>query len=66
MAVSDIIALIALVLTVLSYIVYSTSRFTKLEANVNVLFSELQEFREIKSLVYKIHAQNEIMLKQKK
>ena len=62
MAVSDIIALIALVLTVLSYIVYSTSRFAKLEANVNVLFAELQEFREIKSLVYKIHAQNEIIL----
>lgn len=49
-------------LTFVTYIVYVTSRFAKLESEVKHLRDDIEDFHEIKQMVYKIHAQNELLL----
>lgn len=53
---------IGFAITFVTYVVYITARFSKLEAEVRHLIDEVDNFHEIKQIVYKIHAQNELLL----
>ncbi|MDD2651721.1 MAG: hypothetical protein PHX44_01645 [Sulfurimonas sp.] len=48
--------------TFLTYFAYVTSRFAKLESEVKHLRDDIEDFHEIKQIVYEIHAQNKVLL----
>ena len=52
-------------ITFVGYIIYAFTRFAKLENEVKHIIKEVDDFSDIKQLVYKIHAQNELMLNMK-
>jgi len=54
--------IIANTITFLGYIVYAVSRFAKLENDVKHIRREMDDIMEMKQLVYRIHAQNEVIL----
>lgn len=57
-----VFGIFGILFTFLTYVVYVTSRFSKLESEVKFLRDEVDDFHEIKQMVYKIHAQNELLL----
>ena len=57
-----IIPLIGYGITFFSYIIYAFIKFTKLENEVKHLILEMEDIKEMKQMVYKIYAQNEIIL----
>jgi len=52
-------------ISVVSIIAYSVQRFSKLENDVVHLRKDIDEFHEVKQIVYEIRAQNNIMLQMK-
>ena len=57
-----VIALIGLTVTILGMIVYVSVRFSKLETEVAFFKSHYEDFKTVREMVYRIHAQNEILL----
>lgn len=56
------INLVGVVITFLSLLTYVVVRFAKLENEVTHLRDDIEDFHDIKQMVYKIHAQNELLL----
>jgi len=56
------INLIGVVITFLSLLTYVVVRFAKLENEVTHIRADIEDFHDIKQMVYKIHAQNELLL----
>ena len=52
-------------ITFLGYVIYAFTRFARLENEVKHIIQEVDDFSDIKQLVYKIHAQNELLLNMK-
>jgi hypothetical protein len=59
---ANVISLVALTFSFLAMVVYVSVRFSKLETEVNYLKSHYEDFKTIREMVYRIHAQNEILL----
>lgn len=62
MSLETISIFVGFAITFVTYVVYITSRFAKLESDVRHLADDMETFNEIKQVVYKIHAQNELLL----
>ncbi len=63
--IADYSLLIGYALSTMSIVVYVVSRFTKLENEVKHLRDEINEFHDVKQIVYEIRAQNNILLQMK-
>jgi len=61
-----LIALIGYAITMLSYIIYAFIRFSRLENEVSHLIKDFQDVQDLKKMVYKIYAQNDLLLHLKK
>lgn len=62
MSLDIVVTSVGFFFTFLTYVVYVTTRFAKLESEVKHLKDDIEDFHEIKQMVYKIHAQNELLL----
>ncbi|MFK7780290.1 MAG: hypothetical protein QM490_04005 [Candidatus Gracilibacteria bacterium] len=49
-------------ITFLGYMMYALARYTKLENDVKHIKKEVDDILEMKNVIYKIYAQNEILL----
>jgi hypothetical protein len=58
--------LIGLVLTFLTSLLSISSRFVRLESDVKVLKDEIEDFSTLKDMIYRIHAQNDVLLQMRK
>jgi len=58
--------LIGLVLTFLTSLLSISSRFVRLESDVKVLKEEIEDFSTLKDMIYRIHAQNDVLLQMRK
>ena len=54
--------IIANTITFIGYVMYAVSRFAKLENDVKHIRREIDDIMEMKQVVYRIHAQNEVIL----
>ncbi len=54
--------IIANFITFIGYAMYALARYTKLENDVKHIRKEVNDILEMKNTVYKIYAQNEILL----
>lgn len=59
----EIYAILAgLILTFLTSLLSISSRFVRLESDVKVLKDEIEDFGTLKDMIYRIHAQNDVLL----
>lgn len=54
--------LAGLVITFLTSLLTISSRFVRLESDVKVLKNEIEDFETLKDMIYRIHAQNDVLL----
>lgn len=54
--------LAGLVITFLTSLLTISSRFVRLESDVKVLKDEIEDFGTLKDMIYRIHAQNDVLL----
>ncbi|HUH42667.1 MAG TPA: hypothetical protein VLZ29_06080 [Sulfurimonas sp.] len=55
-----------LILTFLTSLLSISSRFVRLESDVKVLKEEIEDFSTLKDMIYRIHAQNDVLLQMRK
>lgn len=59
----EVYAILAgLVITFLTSLLTISSRFVRLESDVKVLKNEIEDFETLKDMIYRIHAQNDVLL----
>lgn len=54
--------LAGLIITFLTSLLTISSRFVRLESDVKVLKDEIEDFGTLKDMIYRIHAQNDVLL----
>jgi len=59
---AEALAFSGLIVTILSLMAYVASRFSRLETDVCHIQKEIAELKEVKEVIYKIHAQNDLIL----
>jgi hypothetical protein len=62
MSTEVILFIVANFISLLTYAVYAFTRFARLENEVKHLVKQNEDFAELKNTIYKIYAQNEILL----
>jgi len=63
----EVYAILAgLVITFLTSLLTISSRFVRLESDVKVLKDEIEDFSILKDMIYRIHAQNDVLLQMRK
>lgn len=63
----EVYAILAgLVITFLTSLLTISSRFVRLESDVKVLKDEIEDFSTLKDMIYRIHAQNDVLLQMRK
>ena len=65
MSVQDYAVLAGLFFTFLTSLIVISSRFVRLESDVKVLKQEIEEFNTLRDMIYRIHAQNDLLLHMK-
>ncbi len=63
MSIQDYAVLAGILFTFLTSLIVISSRFVRLESDVRVLKDEIEDFSTLKDMIYRIHAQNDVLLK---
>jgi hypothetical protein len=65
MSVQDYAVLAGLFFTFLTSLIVISSRFVRLESEVKTMKEDIEEFNTLRDMIYRIHAQNDLLLHMK-
>lgn len=65
MTVQDYLVLAGLFFTFLTALIVISSRFVRLESDVKTMKEDIEEFNTLRDMIYRIHAQNDLLLHMK-